>query len=330
VWVAAGTYYGLITVRHGIALYGGFTGIEQTRLDRNGWVNITRLDGYSRSPVVSIEAGADATTGVDGFAITGGGVGYPYRPNGGGVLARGKAFIRHNLIVGNYTYSGSGIYVADGSPIISNNVLSDNDAAVLGATVDLAGSGAPQVLNNTIVASVRGIRSSAAAPVIANNIVVYNDEEGIAVDAGTPVLRNNDVFGSVWTNYSGVQDPTGQNGNVSTDPKVVCWDYYAYNLRPASPCIDAGSDAYVVDSLDAQSRARTLGPHTDIGAFEFAPIAYTLTDVVRALRIGEGLVKSTCDDLSRLDTVGGGASENKINVADAVRILRKVQGLETP
>jgi len=45
VWVKAGTYHGLVTLKNGVGLYGGFNGTETARSQRNWSQNVTILDG---------------------------------------------------------------------------------------------------------------------------------------------------------------------------------------------------------------------------------------------------------------------------------------------
>ncbi len=122
VWVAAGTYYEIILLNPGIALYGGFAGTETGRAQRNWSAHETILHGapylYNGDPASSSEwvfvtafnravviaAGATPQTRLDGFTIRNG-----------------------------YATVGGGIYVEGGSPTIANNTIVNNSASsVLG------------------------------------------------------------------------------------------------------------------------------------------------------------------------------------------------------
>ena len=73
IWVKAGSYTGtgdtgVVTLKSGVTLYGGFTGAETARDDRNYTDNVTIINGEdTRRCVYAISGGA-----VDGFTMTGG------------------------------------------------------------------------------------------------------------------------------------------------------------------------------------------------------------------------------------------------------------------
>lgn len=59
-WVAAGTYVERITLKVGVALYGGFAGNENALSERNWTANVTILDGNQGvgGSVVTVPEGA--------------------------------------------------------------------------------------------------------------------------------------------------------------------------------------------------------------------------------------------------------------------------------
>nr|HQH74740.1 right-handed parallel beta-helix repeat-containing protein [bacterium] len=69
VWVAAGTYRESVWLVEGMALYGGFTGTEQTREERNGTANVTTLRA-GQGEVAAVHGANQAV--LDGFSISGG------------------------------------------------------------------------------------------------------------------------------------------------------------------------------------------------------------------------------------------------------------------
>jgi hypothetical protein len=177
---------------------------------------------------------------------------------------------------------GAVVSFLDGyQPLIRNNqfVANECDAIDLAVTGDDAGG----VVNNTIVANRTGISMGRShgqySQIFRNNLIVGN-----AVGVDMPVLAGSDPD-PVWdhnllfdneTNYRGLPDQTGTNGNLSVDPKLV--DNFAidYRLEPGSPAIDAGSSANapLVDfdgmsrPVDGDGNSSAL---VDIGAFEHAP-----------------------------------------------------------
>ena len=100
----------------------------------------------------------------------------------------------------------------------------------------------PVVANNTIVLNNGGVRVDARVPtsahLYANNILIGNTV-GLLVDflapGREPTWKNNLVFGN-GTNYSGIPDQTGMNGNISSDPKFVP-TRNNFRLQPGSPAI---------------------------------------------------------------------------------------------
>ena len=80
VWVAAGTYVQCVTLKAGVALYGGFAGGETSLSQRNWTTHVTILDGNQAGSVVTSPAGAMASTRIDGFTIRNG-----QAPNGAGL-----------------------------------------------------------------------------------------------------------------------------------------------------------------------------------------------------------------------------------------------------
>ena len=131
VWVAEGIYRpdlgdGLtpgdrtasFQLKSGVALYGGFTGIESLRTQRDWQVNQTTLSGdlnsddganFSNNTENAYQivngSGAINTTVLDGFTVTGGNA---------------------NESSGNIYGVGSGMYIHSGSPTVSNCTFAKN------------------------------------------------------------------------------------------------------------------------------------------------------------------------------------------------------------
>jgi parallel beta-helix repeat protein len=86
-------------------------------------------------------------------------------------------------------------------------------------------------------------------------------------------LRNNCVYGNeLWeenTNYNGLADQTGMNGNISADPKMANYKIGNFHLQTLSPCVDAGYSAAIGEGwTDLDGQARIIGSAVDIGADE--------------------------------------------------------------
>jgi hypothetical protein len=104
-----------------------------------------------------------------------------------------------------------------------------------------AGSG--DIVGNTLVRSYSGILLTEGATAdISRNIVANNWEGGIGCFSGsTPTLECNDVWGNPAGNYIGCVDPTGTNGNISSDPLFCDLAGLDFRLHPESPCLPENS-----------------------------------------------------------------------------------------
>ena len=250
VWVAAGTYYERIVLKPGVAVYGGFTGVETSRDQRNPYTNITTLDGRRSGTVVKAPSAAPKVSRIDGFVITNG------KGNaGGGIFCGNKSplVIANNIITGNTSTFGGGIYCDSRSSVeILNNSIVGNSAACAGGIV-CATNSTPTITNNTIVGNSTtgrrqigaGIYVISSRPVIANNIIAYNTSGIDILGFKKPVIKNNDIYGNTAYNGQGIPNPIGANGNISADPLFKDKASGDYHIQIGSPCIDVGDDASV-------------------------------------------------------------------------------------
>jgi parallel beta-helix repeat protein len=294
IWVATGTYAERVTVKANCYLYGGFSGTETVRTERNIKLNETILDGSGGGSVVTCN-GFGMIACIDGFTIRNSG------PNYYGIYCSSSATISNNTVSGNGSanikYGGSGlvthnnilgnslegIYCSYGKPTVTNNTVHGNDYGIhmdgcveasLLANNTITSSKysgiycnlvSPTITNNTISGNDRGISLSSAYPSIANNIIAFNNT-GIWTNYGRPTLSRNCLYGNT-TNYSGF---SGSASDIKLDPKFVDRAGGDYHVASGSPCLDAGDDASVgAGWLDTDSEPRTMGSHVDIGADEF-------------------------------------------------------------
>ena len=99
VWVQAGTYEERITLSPFVYLYGGFSGQETARNERDSVANVTILDGRQGGSVVTVQAGGQ-TGAIDGFTIRNGRSTY-----GGGIACSYSSLaISNNTIIANTVY----------------------------------------------------------------------------------------------------------------------------------------------------------------------------------------------------------------------------------
>jgi hypothetical protein len=147
IWVAEGTYYPTddgdrsvsFELASGVALYGGFFGIETMINERDPEANRTVLSGdvgipnevEDNSYHVVFAEGVDAMTVLDGFTVTHGGAAGPASQgaSGGGIyvldsilrIANGR--IRDNIAASQ----GGGVHCVNSSIIMENMTVQDNE-----------------------------------------------------------------------------------------------------------------------------------------------------------------------------------------------------------
>jgi parallel beta-helix repeat protein len=198
--------------------------------------------------------------------------------DGGGISCLSSSpTIANNTITGNSaSYGIGGIDCIFSSPTIANNMITDNRGGGI-----YCYSSSPMIANNTITRNTAdygggGIYcSEASSPTIANTIIAFNSSGIYIAGTSTPTLRYNCVYGNMESNYSGITDPTGTGGNISSDPLLVqlaspgpdgIWgtvddDYGDLRLQFGSPCTDAGSNADVpADAADLDGDGNITEP----------------------------------------------------------------------
>ncbi len=146
------------------------------------------------------------------------------------------------------------------APVILNNVVAVN-GAFTGGGISVINSilpfEVPKIINNTVLSNHgAGIYFSDISPIIKNNLVVYNTWGVVQLkDQYTnPTIASNDVFGNLLrgarSDYDGINDLTGTDGNLSVDPAIASVNFGRFHLQPGSPVIGAGSNAAVNDAYD--------------------------------------------------------------------------------
>lgn len=332
VWVAKGAYVECLTLKDGIALYGGFAGVETSRAQRNWTLNRTVLDGHTGINAVEAPLGV-AIAVVDGFTIM--------KAETGVSCFTSSVTIQNNTIIGNVEH---GVKCSYCSPTIVNNVIAGNNRSGV-----FCFNSSPIITNNTIVGNgetLGAIYCNSSSPVAANNIVAFNASGIKNCVGGTPVLKNNCVFGNRAFNYSGfATEPTGTDGNISSDPLFASLDYGNLHIQLGSPCIDAGDDASATWTLDIDGQDRKHGDHVDIGADESSVSNVNVAPiVVRVSADGDDANDGSCWNLpkktvqSAIDTaalaggevwVKSGTYQEWINLLPFVHLYGGFSGTES-
>jgi parallel beta-helix repeat protein len=150
----------------------------------------------------------DTTTVVHGFTIQNGYASY----SGGGIYIQGGSpIISHNTVAHNRAGQyGGGIYVQGGSPIILNNVITGNRTDRWGGGIAFRYDSSPVIAYNTIENNQAdenggGIFSLESSPVIFNNLIRLNSAGftggGINCWRSSAYIRGNTIIRNMVGGY---------------------------------------------------------------------------------------------------------------------------------
>lgn len=138
-----------------------------------------------------------------------------------------------------------------------DNTATDDGGAVYLKTAQAEITNSAMSWNTASTASGMVLKSGT---VQLTNAIIYRNQggDGIAVEGGTLTSRFTNVYAH-WGhgNWSGITDPTGLNGNISTNPLFPWAAGGDFSLNTGSPCIDTGSPL-ITD---------TDGTRSDMGAY---------------------------------------------------------------
>jgi hypothetical protein len=188
---------------------------------------------------------------------------------------------------------------------VSYCTIYGNDAgSALGGGVLCTQGANPEVIGCTIVRNKAGqgagVVSVDGEPSLWNCIIAFNEGNGVQAlpDDAMGIISYCNVFGHPSSiNYAGVDDPTGEHGNISEDPLFGDAAHSDYHLKSAagrwqrgswvndgvtSPCIDAGDTVIGVgDEPTPNGGRRNMGSY---GGTEHA----SKSPLTRAPRGGRG------------------------------------------
>ncbi len=219
IWVAAGVYKptpvstrrtAFFPLQHGVAVYGGFAGTESEREERDWQTNVTVLSGDidnndvtdgngvtvhhndivgANSYRVVVGSGVDETAVLNGFTITGGQADATADPE-----------------------DGAGLYIEEGSPTLTNLIISGNFADQEGGGL-YAEPGSPTLTNVTFLNNYSGRRGGGiylrhGSPTFTNLTFTGNSSNG---GGGGLYIRNSDL---TLTNALFSQNQAGERGGA--------------------------------------------------------------------------------------------------------------------
>ncbi|NQT31119.1 MAG: right-handed parallel beta-helix repeat-containing protein [Deltaproteobacteria bacterium] len=229
----------------------------------------TIYDNGDSGPVVSADS-INSTTTIDGFTITGG-----LANIGGGIYNNFASPVVSNCVITlNQAASfGGGMYNINGSsPVVVNCIFTGNTATFFGGGIYIEAGSSPTVTNCTIAGNTAilggGIYSGGTSPTITNNIIASNTAasgSGVYCDTSTLLIDYNDVFNNNLVNCTSTNDP-------AADPVFVGGG--DYHLQPTSNCIDVGNNgAPSLPATDFEGDPRiwedAAVPTVDMGADEY-------------------------------------------------------------
>ncbi len=269
-----------VTVRGGIL--EGFTFL----MSDNSWLGIRSPGGTIRHNILANSTPAQIKTSNAGI--------YVADDDTTGV-------IDGNLIHGLMCQPTSSVDTAmirlnSGSAEITNNLMVGNSCIGIGLKSTVT-EGTVTVANNTVVGATRGIAieagGSGANKVFRNNIISGGDTGFELAGTPNPTWTNNLVHGNA-TQFVGMADPTGTDGNLASDPAFVGAGPSPYRLMAASPAVDAGTstDAPPTDFFGTGRPIDGDGDLTatvDIGAYEFGGAVGSITGTVTSRPTGSGV-----------------------------------------
>ncbi|MBE7530210.1 MAG: hypothetical protein HND44_24630 [Chloroflexi bacterium] len=241
IWVAAGVYQpgaartDSFVLADGVAVYGGFAGVETALVERDWKTNVTILSGdidnndvnadgnhiaESTADIVGdnsyhvvIGSGTNNSAILDGFIITAGqanGLTFPDNRAGGIYNNYGEPTLQNLVFSGNYAdTSGGAIYNYTSDPIIANSVFVGN-AAGNGGAIDNYSFSDPILTNvvfsgNTAFNNGGALRNLSSWPALVN-VTFSNNTAAVSGgamhngDTGTIELKNT----IMWGNTAGV------------------------------------------------------------------------------------------------------------------------------
>jgi predicted outer membrane repeat protein len=197
IWIGAGVYTENIILKSGVALYGGFSGVETALAQRNWSSNRTVIDGNNQGTTV-VASSVNSSTRLDGFSVQNG-------SNNGILCLNGSALTIANCIfTANQSYYGGAINCTGCSPTITANQIVSNSADGQGGGI-YCENASPTIAGNRIAFNSAsgdggGIYCYGnSAPIISLNTILNNragSGGGIYIYSGSPLIRSNTIKGN--------------------------------------------------------------------------------------------------------------------------------------
>jgi hypothetical protein len=193
----------------------------------------------------------------------------------GGVIVYGTASVNETTIADNHADRVGGLSVFTGYPhqvSLLDSTISGNVASEIGGmytTVFMYSIGSTIAFNTALDHGAGGLYVKTDSNLLAT-IVGGNASQGMPADiegtAGKKIIGNSNLVNvsSIETPADTIHqcaqlEPLADNGGATR----------THALRHSSPAIDAGIAADNILLIDQRGESRPVGPHVDIGAFEW-------------------------------------------------------------
>ncbi len=286
----------------------GLNGPEETIVDGQGGVRcfnlgdtacmiegLTITNGYRAGNLGGGVRCSSTTPVITNCVITGNSA-----DDGGGIFG---GIASDCIIVGNSADEGGGIYdgIANNCIITANTARLGNGGGMYSSTANncvITGNSAKQRGGGATGCTVKGciITGNSASN---GGGVSFGTANNCTVTGNTASNLGGGVYQStvnnciVWYNnsplgtdlyrasahYSCSPDLThGVNGNITNAPCFVDYENGDYRLKAESPCVNAGTNAFVFGTVDLDGNLRVVDSVVDMGAYEYQTSGGTDTD----------------------------------------------------
>ncbi len=256
-------------VNHGAGAYGGVLidcMVISNRADRlGGGVCDATLTNCVIRDNVALTHGGGAYGGNMYSCVVTNNIAYQ---SGGG--AYNVTFYESEIIANESTQNGGGAYYCNlYNCILANNVSSSSSG----------GAHRGQLENCLVYGNRANGKGGGIVNAIARNCTIYGNSCGISGGGAYADLENGLSIGTnynciVYGNSSAVDpeiDVSIPSFNCYTnDPHFIRAEAGDFRLRYNSPCINAGNNAYVTNTVDFAGNPRIVGETVDIGAYEYS------------------------------------------------------------